>query len=168
VTATRVYVDTSVVVHFLHPASEHGHAKARAFFLDLERSAYQGVVSDFCRLEYCGYLKDEIATIKSGNVTKTDIDLWMGKFDSLLDDYGVEEISADALLSTPFVSDCREVIEKSTPVRDERDDWLVVKGADSVHAVLAARCEADFLATLDKGFRGLQDGVKPMVLWDTY
>lgn len=45
----QVYVDTSVVVHFLHSASEDGHAKA--FFLDLERSAYEGVVSDFCRLQ---------------------------------------------------------------------------------------------------------------------
>jgi hypothetical protein len=77
--------------------------------------------------------------IKSGNVTKTDIDLWMDKFDAMVDDYGLEEVSADALLSTPFVSDCREVIEKSVPVRGERDDWLVLKGADSVHAVLAAR-----------------------------
>lgn len=167
-TATRVYVDTSVVIHFLHPASEDGNAKAKAFFLDLERGAYEGVVSDFCRLEYCGYLKGEIAMIKSGNVTKTDMDLWMGKFDALVEDYGLEEVSADALLSTPFVSDCREVVEKSVPVRDRRDDWLVVKGADSVHAVLATRCEADFLATLDNDFRGLQDRVKPMVLWDKY
>ena len=166
--AARVYVDTNVIIHYLHPASERGEQKAKALFLDIEQSKYVGVVSDFCRLEYLAYIKDELAMGGSGNVTKKDIDLGMDKFDRLVEDFGLEEVSADSLLASPFIASCTETIEKCHPVQDKKGEWGIFGAADSIHAVLASRCHANFLATLDAKFEGLRDSVQPMVLWDTY
>lgn len=166
--ATRVYVDTNVIIYYLHPGSDVGEGKAKAFFLDIEQSKYVGVVSDFCRLEYLVYIKDEIAMAKSGAVSKKDIDLGMDQFDRVVEDFGLEEVSTDSLLAKSFIASCTEVIEKCHPVQDRKGEWAIFSGADSIHAVLASRSHADFLATLDADFRGLCDSVQPMVLWDVY
>ena len=99
---------------------------------------------------------------------ETRIDLGMDKFDRLVEDLGLEEVSADSLLASPFIASCTEVIEKCHPVQDKKGEWAIFGGADSIHAVLASRCHANFLATLDAKFHGLCDSVQPMVLWDTY
>lgn len=166
--AARVYVDTNVIIYYLHPSGGLGESKARAFFLDVQHSKYVGVVSDFCRLEYLVYIKDELAMVKSGNVSKKDLDLGMDKFDRLVEDLGLEEVSTDSLLASPFIASCTEVVEKCHPVQDQKGEWAIFTGADSIHAVLASRSHADFLATLDADFRGLCDSVQPMVLWDQY
>jgi predicted nucleic acid-binding protein len=168
VSAARVYIDTNVIIYYLHPGSERGEQKAKAFFLDVEQSKYVGVVSDFCRLEYLVYIKDMLAMAKSGIVVKKDIDVCMDKFDRLVEDLGLEEVSADALLATPFITSCTDVIEKCQPLQDQKGEWSIFNATDSLHAVLASRCHSDFLATLDADFRGLRDSVQPMVLWDKY
>jgi predicted nucleic acid-binding protein len=167
--ATRVYIDTSAIIPFLHPAEEDVEKKVRAFFLDLEHQMYIGVISDLCKLEYCVFLKEVIAMLpnRSGRVTKADIDGGLDKYDQLLEEYGLEEVSADRLLSTPFITDCLEIMNRSS-VTLEGDKCRFFGGMDHLHAIIAARCGAGFLATMDKGFRGLRDTVQPMVLWDKY
>jgi predicted nucleic acid-binding protein len=165
-----VYIDTSVIIPALHPATESMQKRVSAFFLDVEQGKYTGVISDLCRLEYCAYLKGIIAMLPghSGKVTRADIDVGLDKYDQLLEEYGLEEVSADALLSEPFIADCMELISKSVATPNEDGEWLFFGGADCLHAILAARCGVGFLATMDEGYRALRDSVQPMVLWDKY
>jgi hypothetical protein len=164
-----VYIDTNVLIYYLHPTNEEGERKAKAFFLDLQRGQYEGIISDFCRLEYTTFLKEEIAMIRSGKVTDMDMDLWLDKLDELIEEMGFEEVSSDSLLATPFITDCMKICKESgSTMNEERGEWVFIGAADCIHAVLASRCGAGFLATMDKGFCGLRDSVQPMVLWDKY
>lgn len=164
----KVYIDTSTIMYFLYPPTGPGKTKAQAFFDEVEHSKYAGIISDFCKLEYYGVLKRTVAERGSGKVTNIEIKIGLDQLDQLIDGHGLEVVSADALLASPFVANCMEIIEKSDPTFVKRQGWKVVKGADSVHVVLASRCGAQFLATMDCDFRGLRDSVQPMVLWDKY
>ena len=168
--SVRVYIDTSVIIPALHPVIESIQRRVGAFFRDVEQGKYAGIVSDLCRLEYCTYLKEIVATLPShsGKVTKADIDLGLDKYDQLSEDYAFEEVSADVLLSEPFIADCMELVSKSVATQTKAGEWKFLGCTDCIHAMLATRCDAGFLATMDNHFRGLRDSVQPMVLWDRY
>jgi hypothetical protein len=93
----------------------------------------------------------------------------LDELDQLIDDYGIEEVRADVLLnqSGPWIDDCFEVIDKCHPIF-HHNRWVTMKGADTVHAIIANLVHASQIATLDNDFKSLSNGVTPLVLWDVY
>jgi len=165
----RLYIDTSVFIWYLHSGNTDGYAKAERFLQDIASGKYQGVTSNFVRLEYQGYLKEVKATGTGHNASKQELDLLIDELDRLIEDYGIEEVSADLLLNQrqSWTDDCVNIITQCQPVL-VRDDWVTIKGADSIHAAIANLAQTQQLATLDNDFRSLTGGITPFILWDVY
>ncbi len=154
-------------VKFLHGAkTELGFEKAKSFFKAIEDGRYRPSTSTFTKFEYRGFLKDMRATSGGHDAAKAELDALEDALDRLLEDFGVELISAEAALGEKgWIDDCIKIIDASSPTLSG-SDWLVMKGADTVHAVIASRVGIGSLATFDNGFRGMKDSVSPQILWD--
>jgi predicted nucleic acid-binding protein len=165
----RLYIDTSVFIWYLHSGKTDGYSKAEKFLEDIASGKYRGVTSNFVRLEYRGFLKEAKATGTGHNASNKELDLLLDELDRLIEDYGIEEVSADYLLnqSQSWIDDCVEIITQCQPVR-VGDDWVTMKGADSIHAAIASLAGTQQLATLDNDFRSLAGGITPLILWDVY
>lgn len=163
----RLYIDTSVFIWYLHSGKTDGYSKAERFLKDIAGGKYQGVTSNFVRLEYRGFLKETKATGTGYNATKQELDLLIDKLDRLIEDYGIEEVAADYLLGQSWIDECADIVTQCQPTR-RGDDWETMKGADTIHAIIASRARTHKLATLDYDFRSLRNSISPFVLWDMY
>jgi len=114
-------------------------------------------------------MKEMRVEVGGHDANKGELDLLLDELDKLIDDYGIEEVRADVLLnqSGPWIDDCSEVVDKCHPV-SYHNRWVTMKGADTLHAVIASLARAQQVATLDNDFRSLSNGVTPLVLWDVY
>lgn len=165
----RLYIDTSVFIWYLHSGKTDGYSKADKFLQDIASGKYQGVTSNFAKLEYQGVMKEMKAAVGGHNANKKELDLLVDELDSLIEDYGIEEVRADFLLnqSEGWIDDCIDTITRCQPVLVSQD-WVTIKGADSIHAAIATLAGTQQLATLDNDFRSLTGGVTPLILWDAY
>jgi len=161
----RIYLDTSVFIFALDGIGL-GHDKANKLLEDIAGGLARGVTSNFVKYEYRGHLKDSRATFGGTNASKAELDNLIQKLDELIDDYGIEEVSADYLLGDSWISDCEGIVDNSMPTSVRGGEWETIRGADGIHALIAVRANAQQLATLDNAFKGLKCVVQPLVLWD--
>ena len=114
-------------------------------------------------------MKEMRVEVGGHDANKGELDLLLDELDKLIDDYGIEEVRADVLLnqSGPWIDDCSEIVDKCHPA-SYHNRWVTMKGADTLHAVIASLARAQQVATLDNDFRSLSNGVTPLVLWDVY
>lgn len=165
----RLYIDTSVFLWYLHSGNTDGYSKANQFLQDIASGKYQGVTSNFVKLEYQGVMKEMKAAVSGHNASKMELDLLLDELDRLIEDYGIEEVRGDVLLNQNgnWIDGCIDIITQCQPFL-VRDDWVTMKGADTVHAAIASLAGTQQLATLDNDFKSLAGSVTPFILWDMY
>lgn len=162
----KVYIDTSVFIYYLHSGkTETGFQKAETFFKEIEKGNYKASTSTFTKFEYRGYLKQRRAEIAGHDANRNELDALGDDLDRLLEDFGVDLLSTEVALGQNWVQECGEVIDKSCPLQ-RGSKWFVMRGADIVHALIAAKVGIKELATFDNGFRSFRDSVVPKILWD--
>lgn len=158
-------MDTSVFIYALDGIGI-GHDKAEKLLKDIADGLVAGVTSTFAKYEYRGHVKDSRADVGGTNATRTELDTLTQKLDEMIDDFGIEEVSADVVLGNNWISDCETIVNDSLPTSVRGGEWATVRGADGIHALIAIRASTQKLATLDNAFKGLKCSVQPLVLWD--
>lgn len=159
------------VYHFLSSsANRQLSSKANAFFRDVEKGKYIGIISTFTIAEYTGVLKQLLVNQRDGQVTQSEIQKVKEEIERFITKMGIILYDADSLASkTTIFGKCDYIIESSSAFKGRRDrKWHSIKGADALHVSLAQSVNAEGIATFDDDFRGASIVISPIMLSEVY
>jgi predicted nucleic acid-binding protein len=166
----KAYIDTMV---FIYHFKKHGLTpKANNFFKDIERGKYAGVTTSFTVTEYIGVMREALTEATDKPSTPTDISKLRREIEGFISDMGIIYFDADELVSSIYgglFSSTENIVENAKHFKNPRTNkWFLVNGADALHVVLALRTGADLYATFDDDFRGVNNWIKPLMLFEVY
>ncbi len=144
--------------------------RTTSFFKDVEDQKYKAVTTTFTLTEFRGAMKRILSEQQGRLASDQQIDQAIQTVESFIVKMGIELFKADDLVKVGYSTlfgDCERIVEKSTAIKTAKG-WRSIGGADGILTALADRCTAQFIATLDTGFKGLKWGLTPLVLWDAY
>jgi len=160
-----VYIDTHVLAYRLLTSYNAGlQSKSVKFFKDIETGKYRGIVSTLTRLEYRGVVKKVLSNYCNRAISAYEEQVALDDFDEFLENMGIGLVDADLLSrdSSGMISDIiqksEDILIPASPIYNPRAmkcPWTAMGGADALITNLAIRCDADYLATFDRGFKGL-------------
>jgi len=166
----KAYIDTMV---FIYHFKQHALTpKANNFFKDIEKGKYAGVTTSFTITEYIAVMRKALAEARNGPSTSTDVIKLRKQIEEFISNMGIVYFDADPLTSGvygKFFSSVENVVENAKHFKNRRTNkWFVVNGADALQVVMAVRAGADFYATFDDDFRGVDSWIKPLMLFEVY
>lgn len=178
---TLVYIDASVLVYGLLPASssrQKGVQKAREFFLDIERGKYQGIISTLTEIEYLGCAKRAITRSRNRQITPKEEQVVKDDLGNFLNNLGIGLSDSDLLITDAkrnptLFSSTFSVMNTSRPYFDcqaqKEHRWKNIGGTDALMVILATRLNAQFIATFDRGLMSIDSSqIKPLIISDAY
>jgi len=166
----KAYIDTMV---FIYHFKKHGlTSKADNFFKDIESGKYAGVTTSFTIAEYLGVMRKALAEARNSPSTSADVARLRKEIEEFISDMGIVYFDADTLVSPGYgklFSPTENIVENAKHFKNPRTSkWYLVNGADALHVTLAVRTGADVYATFDDDFRGVNNWIKPLMLFEAY
>jgi len=155
-----------VFVKFLLDKTHKYHIHCKKFFKDIESQKHIGVTSSFTRTEYLAVMKELVARTHGNIASQSEIQDAMNILDEFMNRMGIEYFDSDDLIVgfKDFFSSCHRHVELTNPVEGIDKKWRSLGGADSIVLLMAERCNSDYIATNDDGFKRISSRVMPMLL----
>jgi predicted nucleic acid-binding protein len=175
-----VYIDTNVFAYKLIPHPNYKGkllTKADNFFKDIVSGKYKGVTSTFTELEYRGIIKKVLSDLSNAHVSNLQEMAALSDFRRFIRHLGIMITDADALSSDPvgninIFSTSSPILASSVPSHFphlKKNTWKSIGGADGITVNLAIRSNAQYFATFDRGFAGLNNAqLQPIIVLDVY
>lgn len=166
----KAYIDTMV---FIYHFKKHAlTSKANNFFNDIEKGKYAGVTTTFTIAEYIGVIRKALTEARNRPPSSTDVSKLRKEIEKFISNMGIIYFDSDALVSPIYgklFSSTEKVVENAKPFKNPRTNrWFLVNGADALHVTLAVRAGAELYATFDDDFRGVDNWIKPLMLFEVY
>jgi len=166
----RAYIDTMVFIY--HFMRHRLTPKANNFFKDIENGKYAGVTTSFTIAEYVGVMRKALTAVRNRPSTSTDVSKLRKEIEEFISNMGIIYFDADTLISPVYgklFSSTENIVENAKHFKNPRSNkWYLVNGADALHVTLAVRAGADLYATFDDDFRGVDNWIKPLMLFEVY
>jgi hypothetical protein len=173
-----VYIDTSVFGFRLLPHDTeklHSVQKSKGFFEDIETGKYSGIISTITELEYTGMAKRLISRQRKNRITPGEEQIVMDDFKQFTEQLGIGVANSDELAvelsgNSNLFCKSKAIIKRSYPwFHQQAGLWKNIGGTDALTVRFAILLNAQYFATFDRGFNGLNDSlITPLVISDIY
>lgn len=176
-TSPLVYIDTNVFAILLlpHPSTQDPFIeKANNFIHDIEDEKYRGITSTLMEIEYRGTAKRRISEDKRGQISLQEEISAMDNLDRFIQELGVGLVDADTVASDVsgqlrIFRNAGHTVRMANPIRISDNQWKMIRSVDALMANMAIKIGAKLFATLDKGFKGLNEpSITPLIISEAY
>ncbi len=179
---SRVCVDANVFAYRLisYPGySARLYSQSNRFFQDIIAGKYEGITSNFTELEYRGLIKRVLSHMKNNQNVVVEESTAMNDFFTFINQIGIgfkdsDKLSINTLQQAHLIGSSINVIGQTVAIyhpvsKPHQNPWKSVGGADALMVNLAIRAGANFLATFDRAFAGLNNpSLKTIIVPDVY
>ena len=178
-----VYVDTNVFSTYLLPYPNPKSKQllvqqaTKQFFLDIENGKYLGIISTLTEIEYRGIAKKLISQRKNRSVSSLEEQSAMRDFNLFVEKLGIGLINSDRIAldnasgKYNIFESTEQVVKASNPIHVNYESklWKMIRSIDALMLNMAVRARATLFATLDTGFRGINNTfITPLIIPDVY
>jgi predicted nucleic acid-binding protein len=173
-----VYIDASVFGYRLLPHDNNklrSIQKSKGFFEDIEKTKYNGIISTVTELEYIGMVKRLISKQRKRQITDQEEQTALNDFELFTEQLGIgltdsDDLAVDLFGISNIFSNSKTIIKRSHPYfHQQAGTWKNIGGTDALTISLAIRSNAQYFATFDRGFKGLNNlSITPLIIPDRY